>query len=95
MKTSLHRKKRKLDLDKAVGHHLASLRKNNGMQQLNISEALEVQRPLVSKIENGHRSLGATEIVDYAKALGINPSDLFADIVDIVVEYDGRHLDDE
>ena len=95
MGTSLHRKIRKLDLDKAVGRHLASLRKKNGIQQLSISEALEVKRPLVSEIENGHRSLAATELVDYAKALGINPNDLFADIVSIVVEYDGRHPDDK
>ena len=79
MGTSLHRKIRKLDLDKAVGRHLASLRTKNGIQQ----------------IENGHRSLAATELVDYAKALGINPNDLFADIVSIVVEYDGRHPDDK
>lgn len=90
MEHSIHRKVRRLDLDKALGRRLASLRKQTGKRQVEVGKELQVKRPLVSKIENGHRSLGAVEIVDYAQALGMEPEELFGQILDVVLEYDGK-----
>ena len=86
----VQRRVRRLDLNKALGRRLASLRKEQGKRQIDVSAELGVQRPLVSKIENGHRFLSAFEIPDYARALGIAPEELLYSIVDVVQEYDGK-----
>ena len=90
MGKSLQRKVRKLDLNKALGHCLSDLRHQANMRQSDVGDALRLDRALISKIENGHRALDATELPDYARALGIEPEELFGLVMDIVVEYDGR-----
>jgi len=52
---------------------------------------LGFKRPLISKNENGHRSLEVTEIPAYANALG---ADLYK-IVDIIAENDSTCQWDE
>lgn len=90
MNTSLHRKKRQLALDERLGKELAKLRKDEDLRQVDIAEAMDVKRPLISKIEHGQRSLAAFEVVDYARALHMQPSTLQDMIARISIEYDAE-----
>ena len=82
-RADIRRKQRLQDLDKMLGEHLALLRKQSGIPQEDVAKELGFQRPLVSKIENGHRSLAACEIPDYARAIGSSTEDIIAFIKDI------------
>ena len=88
MNRSLARKQRQLDLNRHLGAFLARLRREQHLKQADVAERMDVRRPLVSKIENGYRSLDAMEISDYANALGLPAQKLFDGIYQIVVEYD-------
>ena len=79
-----------MDLNKALGKRLALLRREQGKRQIDVCAKLGVQRPLISKIETGHRFLSAFEIPEYARALGVTPYELLDHIVGLVQEYDGK-----
>ena len=89
MRTTIERKRRDLDLNKLLGHRLALLRREAGIKQEDVADAMSYNRSLVSKIENGHRALSAIEIPDYAAAINVAPGRIVAEIHNIVVEYDG------
>lgn len=93
MDGSLTRKQRLLDLNTKLGRELAKLRKARGLKQDEVAERMNFQRSTVSKIENGHHTLDAVEIPDYATALSVDPLELQQIIIGIVLEYDGRKLD--
>ena len=90
MDTTTLVKKRKVDLNKALGKRLALLRKKQGKKQTDISSALKTRPCSVSKIEHGRRALDASELVDYARALDMHPMELCAHGVNVLIEYDGR-----
>lgn len=90
MNGSTARKKRQLSLNKLLGKRLAELRHAQGLNQEEVARHMDVQRPLISKVENGHHTLDAMEVPDYARALGIQPIELFETIDGIAVEYDGK-----
>ena len=91
MDGSLTRKQRLLDLNTKLGRELAKLRKARGLKQREVAESMSFQRTTVSKIENGHHTLDAVEVPDYAAALGVEPAELHDLIHDVVMEYDGKH----
>ena len=93
MDGSLTRKQRLLDLNTKLGRELAKLRKAHGLKQREVAECMDFQRTTVSKIENGHHTLDAVEVPDYAAALGIEAAELQELILGVVMEYDGTHLD--
>lgn len=90
MNGSKERKQRQLDLNKRLGKRLAAIRHERGLNQQHVAECMDVKRTVISKIENGYRALGATELSDYAHALGIHTFELFEIVGSIVQEYDGR-----
>lgn len=89
MNGSKERKHRQVELNRLLGRHLATLRSDRKLSQVDVAQRMDVQRPLISKIENGHRALNAMELVDYAHALDMEPLQLYNDICSITVEYDG------
>ncbi|MDO4798189.1 MAG: helix-turn-helix transcriptional regulator [Coriobacteriales bacterium] len=90
METNIKRKRRYLDLNKLLGRRLAQIRHESGVKQEEVADAMDIKRPLVSKIENGHRALDAMEIPDYAAAIHVEPDVIFSEIDKIVIEYDSR-----
>ena len=88
MYTDINRKRRILALNKLLGQRLASLRIAAGVKQEDVAAAMGFGRPLVSKIEGGHRALDAMELPDYAAAIHVEPEVLFSEIKHIVSEYD-------
>ena len=91
MDGSLTRKQRLLDLNTKLGRELAKLRKAHGLKQREVARSMNFQRATVSKIENGHHTLDAVEVPDYAVALGVKPAELQELILSVVMEYDGKH----
>ena len=84
----LSRKQRNLDLDARFGRRLAAIRDAKGLSQIQVAQAMRFGRPLVSKIVHGQRALSAIEIPDYARALDIEPEELFVELKHVVYEYD-------
>lgn len=61
----------------AFGARVRSLRLKRGLSQEQLAERAGLHRTYVSSLERGHRNVGLDNILDLAKALGINPADLF------------------
>lgn len=60
-----------LELDREVGRAVAQLREQRGKKQTQVAQSLGWQQPLVSKLENGERSLKVAELKNLAKALDV------------------------
>lgn len=66
---------------KELAKHIKNIRLQQELTQKELVERLENKIPnisqvLISKIENGVRRLSATEVVDYAEALGVTVEQL-------------------
>jgi transcriptional regulator with XRE-family HTH domain len=59
---------------------LREKRSANDLSQRDLAEALGLPQQFVSRVEVGSRRLDAVELVDYAKALGLNATDLIGNI---------------
>jgi transcriptional regulator with XRE-family HTH domain len=59
---------------------LAQARKKAGLTQLALAKKLGRPQSFVSKFERGERRLDVLEFVDVARALGIDPAVLLADL---------------
>jgi transcriptional regulator with XRE-family HTH domain len=61
---------------------IAEARVASEMSQRELSRRLQEQPPYIWAIEKGERTVDLVEFVDIAKALGRDPKELFALIVD-------------
>jgi transcriptional regulator with XRE-family HTH domain len=60
---------------------LRATRKANGLSQVAVAEKLDRPQSFVAKVENGERRLDVIEFVEYARAIGAEPSALFKQVL--------------
>lgn len=60
---------------------LVSLRKSKGMTQAELARRLGKPQPFISYVERGERRIDVIEFYAVAKALGVDPVDVFASLV--------------
>jgi transcriptional regulator with XRE-family HTH domain len=65
---------------KVVGSVLAAARKHHGLTQVEMAQRLDKPQSFVSAYEQGQRRVDVLELIEIAKAMGENASDLFASI---------------
>lgn len=68
--------KSKVEILKAFGEKVKTLRENKGLVQMDIAISLNTTPSYISKLENGHTEPGITVLYALAGALECNPSDL-------------------
>jgi transcriptional regulator with XRE-family HTH domain len=64
---------------KTLGRRIAELRREKGMTQEALAEAMGVSRNHVADIELGARNTGVWSLLLICKALALTPAELFAD----------------
>lgn len=69
-------KKKTKKVEETIGQRLARLRKERGITQEEISNALEVSQPVVSDYERGGLRLHAEQIVLLAKLMRVSTDEL-------------------
>jgi transcriptional regulator with XRE-family HTH domain len=67
---------------KALMKAIAAARVQAGLTQRELARRLGRSHSFVGKIESGERQLNVLEFCELADALGLNPKELFARIVD-------------
>ena len=61
-------------LDRAITKTLVEIRQDQGLTQIVVGKRVKQPQQVISKIENGHRRLYASQLFDYArKAYGLSP----------------------
>lgn len=65
---------------RALVHRLADRRRALGMTQQVLAERLGLHKQFVSRFELGERRLDVVEFADVARALGLSPEGLVADL---------------
>ena len=58
------------------GAHLRKIREQKGLSQDDVVNGCDVTKGNLSKIENGHKDLQFTTLLEIAKGLGVEPKDL-------------------
>lgn len=71
--TKEDRKRIVVDYDCRIGDAIAEIRLNRGLDQASVAEAFGCQQPIISKIEQGQRSVKVSEVGLLAEALKIPP----------------------
>lgn len=66
------------EASKALAASLAEARRGAGLHQEQLAERLGKDQSVISNIERGQRRVDVLELYAIARALGIEPSDLFA-----------------
>jgi len=61
---------------------LKDARKKSGLKQEELAERLGRERTMISLIETGQRRVDVLEFYAIAKALGLNPTELFDELSD-------------
>ena len=61
---------------------LKDARKKSGLKQEELAERLGRERTMISLIETGQRRVDVLEFYAIAKALGLNPAELFDELSD-------------
>lgn len=64
-----------------LGAALAEIRREKGVLQEELAARLGKDQSLISNIERGHRRVDALEIYAIARALDIEPVDLFSRVI--------------
>ena len=62
-------------------HTLVAARKRVGLRQVEVAERMGKDQSYISLIENSQRRVDALEFYAYARALGIDPVALYAEVV--------------
>ena len=60
----------------AVGVHIAGIRRDKGLTQLELADRTELHRTHISQIENGQKDLNMSTLYRLAKVLEVDPSHL-------------------
>jgi transcriptional regulator with XRE-family HTH domain len=63
---------------KKLGAGLAAVRRETGVLQEELAARIGKDQSVISNIERGHRRIDVLELYAIARALGIDPVDLFA-----------------
>ena len=61
---------------------LITARKGQGMTQQQLADALKKPQSWIAKIEGGERRVDLVEFTDIAKAMGLEPMDLYGAFLD-------------
>jgi transcriptional regulator with XRE-family HTH domain len=69
-----------IDVCVKVGRRIQILRSQRGMSQIALAQLSDINRPNLSRIENGHAEPCLRTLHKIAKSLGINLSALFKGI---------------
>ncbi|HEX7800031.1 MAG TPA: helix-turn-helix transcriptional regulator [Asticcacaulis sp.] len=70
-----------------TGHHqdlvqtLIAARKASGLTQTELAERLGKDQTFISLVERSQRRIDVLEFYAYAKALGVNPLELYAELI--------------
>lgn len=75
---ALPRPKRIVLSKKEIGQRVRALRKEQGMTQVELAEALGTHQTSLSQIERGIRGVGVQHVIKLAKALKVSPDKLLA-----------------
>ena len=69
---------RRAEIDPLVvfGRTVREIRLAKGLRQLEVAERADVHVNYVSEVENGHRNISLTNILWFASALDVEPSEL-------------------
>lgn len=67
-----------------LGRRIRRERETRGLVQRQMAERLGLHVTAVSRVETGHRSLSADDLVAWASALGVRPSRLAASLDHLV-----------
>ncbi len=59
-----------------IGGRIRALREEKGLSQESLAEAIEVSRPVITKIEAGKRAINSIELTKIATVLGVNVNKL-------------------
>lgn len=65
-----------------LGAALAEIRREKGVLQEELATRLSKDQSLISNIERGHRRVDVLELYAIARALDIEPTDLFTRVID-------------
>jgi transcriptional regulator with XRE-family HTH domain len=60
-------------IDKIVGERIELIRDSRGLSQASFAKALMVDQPVVSRLEQGDRSIKPHEIVAVCECFGVAP----------------------
>ena len=66
-------------LAKQIGERLAQIRKDQGMTQVELAEAVHLSQQLIAEYEAGKKNIPVWRLVNLAEALGIASDALLAD----------------
>lgn len=77
----LTRQEVEVELRKKIGANIKKLRKLNGMSQTELAKLVgHSSAAYIAFIENGNRSVSATDLFYICEALGVHISDIFGNI---------------
>lgn len=76
----------------ALGVRLKAARLNTGMTQADIANRLGRPQSYVAKLEAGERGLSAVDLVFLAAALGLEPSVLLDQVIDVLGYREGGNF---
>jgi len=62
---------------KAFGNRVRSLRKQRGLSQEALAHVADLDRSYVGQVERGERNISLDNIYRFARALEVEPSELF------------------
>lgn len=66
-------------LAKQIGERVAQVRKNQGMTQVELAEAMCLSQQLIAEYEAGKKNIPVWRLVNMAESLGVAPEGLLAD----------------
>jgi transcriptional regulator with XRE-family HTH domain len=66
-------------LAKQIGERVAQVRKDQGMTQVELAEAVRLSQQLIAEYEAGKKNIPVWRLVNLAEALGVAPEVLLSD----------------
>lgn len=68
------------NMNSMIGAWLAGRRKENGMSQQEVADRLGTTRTAVHYWESGKRTIYAVNLIEYCKAINVNPSEIVEEL---------------
>ena len=68
------------DMNCAIGGWLAEKRSEKGLSQQDVADRLGTTRTAIHYWESGKRTIYAVNLIEYCKVLGVNPSEIVAEL---------------